>query len=502
MIESVIAFLGGFAFATLVAYVLRRKGIRLIRGLQRENANLLGEESRIFSFLHNLGENLNPERGPRRLYHGIVEGIVEVVDADGGAMYLADRSGANLTPAVITPNCPPLVDVPPEVVRESTGNPGSLSSYLRLKAVPVGKGLLGMCFEAHGAINFGPLRQWPDLFEIPMPEQLRQHVLAAPLVLGERNMGILAVAKSVERGGFTPHEFDVFRSAAEQSAFALGSAMAQQEAMEKKRIDDELRSASELQRLLLPQRWPETGGYHLAVHSAPAKVLSGDYYDFIEVDEGHTGVVIADVSGKGFPASLVMATCRALLRGQARGERSPTAVLSRVNRMIFNDIREDMFVSLAYCILEQGSGRVTLSRAGHDAPLLYSRRTGTVAPLKPPGLAIGIDGGGKVFDRSTRDFVFEMDPGDCLLLYTDGVNEAVDASGDEFGLARLNATFSAAARSGARGVVEEFQRALAEFTGGTPLNDDVTIVVLERTGTPDGPPGSTESSTSTTSPGE
>ena len=471
-------FIGGFLAATLVAYLFRVRGLRLIRYLQTEREALLGEENRIFTFLHEIGESLSHDQSLRALHDEIVRGVSRVVDADGAALYLIDpRHGTHLVPASLSDTAAPLIDLPPELENQPAGK--ALQSFLQMKAVPRNEGFLGKCFESLTPIHFGPLSQWTPLFKKLLPEQASHYVMAAPLCIGTRRMGVLAVTRKKERGPFTAHAFDVFRTASEQGAFALANATIQQEAMDKRRMEEELRSASEVQRILLPQRAPDLGDYLIAASNLPAKVLSGDYYDFIPLDQDHMGLVIADVSGKGFPASLVMATCRALLRGQAAGELSPTAALAKVNRMLFGDIREDMFISLAYCVLDRHVPRITLSRAGHDAPLHYSRRTGIVTTLKPPGLALGIDGG-RVFERVTKDFTFDMEPGDCLLLYTDGVNEAVDANGDEFGLARLHEVFLAAAPSGANAILEAFRTSLAEFVDGSPQSDDITIIAVEK----------------------
>ena len=468
----------GFLTATLVAYLFRVHGMRQIQHLKSQREELLGEEDRIFTFLHELGESLSHDQGMRGLYDEIVRGVSRVVDSDGGALYLLDqRQGTHLVPASVMESAAPLIDVPPEIAAQPPGK--ALLNFLQMKAVPKSDGVLGKCFAGQGPVHFGQLNRWATLFKALMPAQGAQYVMAAPLSIGTRRMGVMAVTRQEERGPFSEHAFEVFRSASEQGAFALANAMIQQEAMDKRRMEEELRSASEVQRILLPESAPEMGDYIIAATNLPAKVLSGDYYDFIPLDDDHMGLVIADVSGKGFPASLVMATCRALLRGQAVGELSPTAALAKVNRMLFGDIREDMFISLAYCVLERNQPRITMSRAGHDAPLHFSRRTGAVTTLKPPGLALGIDGG-RVFERVTKDFTFDMEHGDCLLLYTDGVNEAANASGDEFSMERLHEVFLAAAPSGAHAVLAAFRTAVADFVGGSPQSDDITIIVVEK----------------------
>src|SRR6185369_4073916 len=131
------------------------------------------------------------------------------------------------------------------------------------------------------------------------------------------------------------------------------------------------------------------------------------------------------------------------------------------------------------CVLDRGSPRVVLSRAGHDAPLLFSKRTGDITPLKPPGLALGVDSG-KVFDRVTKDYEFAMESGDCLLLYTDGVNEAVNDEGDEFGLKALTDVFRETAPRGAQAALDALMAAVEAFSGTRPQHDDITIIVIER----------------------
>jgi phosphoserine phosphatase RsbU/P len=471
-----LTFLLGFLAAAALAWLLRRRGMMKIRGLEKEKQELLTEESRMFSFLHEIGENLEHDRGLRRLHEDIVNGVARVVGADSTALYLLDsRTGADLVPAALTKDCPAVIELPEKLMGESAA---ALHSYLQLTSISATTGLPGRCFTTQVPVNTGPLMQGPHWDGRLASSQAGMSVMAAPVTTGSRRMGVIVAVQNAGKEPFTSHEFEVFRGAAEQCAFALASAMTQQEAMEKRRMEEELRSASEVQRILLPHKAPELGDYLIVATNTPAKVMSGDYYDFILLDENHVGVVIADVSGKGFPASVVMATCRALVRGLA-GDLSPTATLSRVNRKLWGDVREDMFISLAYCILDRNNQQVVMSRAGHDAPLVYSKRTGEVTPLKPPGLALGVDSG-KVFDRATRDFTFNMESGDCLLLYTDGVSEAVNPDGDEFGLERLTETFRAAAPGGATAVLDAFHHSVKEFSGSQPQHDDITLIVVQK----------------------
>ena len=451
--------------------------------LAREHQSHDAEEHRMFEFLHELGATLYADTSARKLHRHIVRGAAAVVEARGGALYLHDAPRGLLVPTIISRDCPPLIELPPAVIEKLGHDIAAVRNHVRLQSIVETTGALGDVFGSGRALRLDDLRAHAAFAGLPDTGDDRVlSVMIAPLTYGTKRLGVLAVARPGAGRAFTVHDFDVFRSIAEQSAFALGSAMIQQEAAQKRRIEDELARASEIQRILLPSRPPAFPGFVLAGACQPATVVSGDYYDFIRLDDTHLGVVIADVSGKGVPASLVMATCRGLVRVSAEQQLSPVAVLRRVNRLLFADIREDMFVSLAYCILNSTTGEVTMVRAGHDPPLLFHRADGRIEPLKPPGLALGVDKG-PVFDRATHETTFRMEPGDRLLLYTDGVTEALDAAGrHEFGGARLAGVFEREAAAGAapQPLLGAVQAAVAAFSAGARQHDDITLVVIER----------------------
>jgi sigma-B regulation protein RsbU (phosphoserine phosphatase) len=230
----------------------------------------------------------------------------------------------------------------------------------------------------------------------------------------------------------------------------------------------------------LPSEAPVIPGFEIAGLNIPARHVSGDYFDYIEVDKTKLGVAIADVSGKGVPASIIMAICRSVLRSQATENPSPADVLQKVNRQLYPDIKEDMFISMAYAILDHAHGTVTLCRAGHDAPILFDHETKTAVPVKPPGMVVGIDSG-SVFDRLTTDFAVPLERDDCLVLYTDGVTETLNAEGDEFGLDRMMQSVRASATNGAQAIVKRIIEDVRDFTGSVPQNDDITLIAIRKT---------------------
>lgn len=462
--------------------------------LSRAHRMQAEEETRMFSFLHELSGTLAADLSPSKLHRRIVKGVVEVVEAKGGALYLHQSDTRLLVPARLTQNCPPLIPLPPDKAQQIGTSPAKLRSYLRLQSVSDIEGALGEVFQSGRPLVLANLHSHPGFSSLePVPGRALA-VMMAPLNYGPKKLGVLAAARAASRGAFTSHDFAIFTSLAEQSAFALGNAMMTRAAADEQRLREDLARASEIQRVLLPSAPPEVPGFALASSYQPAQVVSGDYYDFIRLDDTHLGLAIADVSGKGLPAGLVMATCRGLLRSGAPHHLSPAAALREVNRLLFGDIRQDMFVSLAYAVLDLPSGGVTLARAGHDPPLLFRHATSSIEELKPPGLALGVDKG-NVFDRATREQAFQLDPGDRLLFYTDGVTEAMDPKGlDEFGAARLATAFREAAlrRLPAPELIEAIRSQVAAFSNGARQHDDITLLVLERL------PASTEKETPTT----
>lgn len=414
---------------------------REIEVLRKERERLETEEALVLEFFHGLGAAVSTENDPKDLHRLIVEGSQRILGADIGGLYLVDRSGDRLRPSFVSRGCPMYVDLIAAAWREQR---------------PVMAGENGI----QRGVAAAP-------------------VMVAPLVYGTQRMGLLLLGRRAGREGFPAAALKIFQGIAEQSAFAIYNAFIFSEAAEKRRLDQDLQVAHEVQRILLPSRAPELSGFEICGMNLPARQVSGDYYDYIEVDEERCGVAIADVSGKGVPASLIMAMCRSVLRAQAAGKVSAAETLRLVNGQLFPDIREDMFISMAYAILRRDSGEITLSRAGHDAPIWYHHRDRSVTRVCPPGMAVGIDSG-KVFGRVTGDFSLTLEAGDCLVLYTDGVTEALDSAGAEFGLENVIRSVVSSAGDGAASVLARLTEDLRSFVGHTPQHDDITLIVIRK----------------------
>src|SRR5256714_11806119 len=478
MRPSILFWLLIACLAAWIYTLLRQR--RSIRRLERSQEEIQVEETLVFDFLHGLGEAFSETIRPTDLHRLIVEGATRVLDGQGGALYLTDRTGTKLVPTFVSKGCPPLVDVPPHVLQQTAGTPVALENFLRVHNIGNGEGVLGRAWQAATPLCLNEFSEAPELAKLRDSSLGATSVMVAPLLFAKQNMGVLALANSRIGAPFSQNDFVVFKSITEQSAFALYNAIIYSEANEKKRLDHDLEIARDIQRILLPAEAPKVNGFEIAGLNVPARQVSGDYFDYIKVDEERLGVCIADVSGKGVPASLIMAICRSVLRSQAMGNPSPADVLQKVNRQLYPDIKEDMFISMAYLVLDHARGTVTLARAGHDAPLLYQAKNKTVTPLKTPGMVVGIDSG-DVFDRLTTDVAVPLERDDCILLYTDGITEALDSEGNELGLERANGVFRSSATSGAQATITQLIDDVRNFVGATPQNDDITLIAIRKT---------------------
>jgi phosphoserine phosphatase RsbU/P len=449
---------------------------RRIRRLERSHEEIQVEETLVFDFLHGLGEAFRGTIRPQELHRLIVEGAVRILDAHGGALYVTDRTGGKLMPAFISKGCPPLIDVPQTILQQAAANPIALESFLRLHAIDANEGLIGRVRQTGQAVCLNEFSEAPELAKLQGSAFGSVSLMATSLQYGEQDLGVLALVNGPNGVPFSQADFVVFKSIAEQSAFALYNAIIYSMANEKKRLDHDL----EIQRILLPSEAPAINGFEISGLNVPARQVSGDYFDYIHVDKERLGVAIADVSGKGVPASLIMAICRSVLRAEAARNPSPADVLRKVNRQLYPDIKEDMFISMAYLVLDHHNNGVTLARAGHDSPLWYQRQSQIVTPVKSPGMVVGIDSG-SVFDRLTVDFAVPLERNDCLVLYTDGLTETLNSEGDEFGVDRMMQSVRASANDGAQAIVKRIIEDVREFTGSVPQNDDMTLIAIRKT---------------------
>jgi serine phosphatase RsbU (regulator of sigma subunit)/anti-sigma regulatory factor (Ser/Thr protein kinase)/tetratricopeptide (TPR) repeat protein len=258
----------------------------------------------------------------------------------------------------------------------------------------------------------------------------------------------------------------------------------QKSLVDQERLQKEMQLAQEIQQTLLPMEFPEVDGYEIASYYEAAKEVGGDYYDFVEVDKDTLGIAVADVSGKGVPGSLVMTMIRTALRTEARGIKDAAKVLSKVNAFVSNDIKKGMFVTVFYIIIDSKKRSVNYASAGHNPMILYRGSTQKTYYLNPKGFPIGVQLPEKdYFDKYIQSETVRLTKDDILLLYTDGITEAMNSRRELYGEERLLQVLRKYGKSDIETFVERLKDGIYAFTEGAPQYDDITLVGLKEEST-------------------
>ncbi len=271
----------------------------------------------------------------------------------------------------------------------------------------------------------------------------------------------------------TTRRLNILNGIAHQAATAVVNHQLYKESAERDRMQQELNVAREIQASFLPDGNPQIPGCDVASLWLAARQVSGDFYDFLPRSDGTWGIVIADVADKGVPAALFMALSRTIIRTVGFNRKDPGEVLTRVNRIINFDAESDLFVTVFYAVWDPKSSVLSFANGGHNPPILLNRK-GEPKLLKAPGIALGILPEINIGTRSTQ-----LKQGDTLILYTDGVSEAMNEDYDEFGMERLYLTAKNARNLDAGSIVQAISESIHDHAGGTPQFDDVTLVVLK-----------------------
>jgi len=314
-----------------------------------------------------------------------------------------------------------------------------------------------------------------DRFQLRENEDLPiRSLLSVPLLLQGRMIGLLTVFNKKNAASFSEDDQRLLSIIAAQSAQVIENARLYKKEQFLTRMQEEMRMAERIQMNLLPDEPPAIEGYDIAGVSLPAKNVGGDYYDFIRADENHCAFCIGDVSGKGMPAALLMANLQAAVRGQTSLKASVEDCLKLSNNLLFQCTEENKFATFFYSVLDTRNHEICFCNAGHNPPLIFSESKKPV-PLKTGGVVLGF----------MENFSYEKDfisfnPGELLLLYSDGITEAMNAEGEEFGEDRLKDVIMNNRNDSAEELVDKIIRTAKYHEGDQPQMDDMTALIVKR----------------------
>jgi serine phosphatase RsbU (regulator of sigma subunit) len=381
----------------------------------------------------------------------IFKSLREVVSYDAAAIYLVNRSTLALG-----------------LVRETGYPQGSEEAF----GLQVGQGIVGWVAKTGEALIVPDVTQ--DSRYVSARNATRSE-LAAPLVVGGRTIGVFNL-ESDEADTYHTGHLELVSAFAAQAAIAIERARLTRELLERRHLEKELAIARDIQLSFLPKNSPRIPGFDLAGAARPHDQVGGDYYDFIPASETRMGLAIADVSGKGIPAALIMAGFRMSLLAEIRNEFTIRAVLRKVNSLLHESLEGNRFVTAFYGVLDIRNRVLIYSNGGHNPPLLR-RANGTIEYLTEGGMALGV-----LTDSVYADCPVHLGPGDLIVMFTDGVSEAESPSGEQFGQLRIEECVERLVGRSSQEIVDGLVQAVLDWTGERGPNDDLTLVVLKTLG--------------------
>jgi sigma-B regulation protein RsbU (phosphoserine phosphatase) len=336
---------------------------------------------------------------------------------------------------------------------------------LRLR---LGQGLIGWVAETGEAVVVPDVRT--DARYVNARKETRSEVVA-PVISNDSVIGVVDL-ESDELNAYTEDDKQILMLLASQVAIIVEKAMLHEQLVEKKRLEAQLEVARQVQLALLPERDPEIDGFDISAYNFSTEEVSGDYYDFVKPYEDNLGLVIADVSGKGVPASLLMAFLRASLRAAIHTGYAPNVSMAKVNYLLWESIDPHQFVTCFYGMLDATNRTLAFVNAGHN-PLLILSHDGPRF-VERGGLPLGL-----FKDTRYYEYYLPIDAGQILVLYTDGATEALSPDGQEYGRSRLVDAVSRSRDRRAREMIDYIYNEIFEWTGGRGSGDDVTFVVIK-----------------------
>jgi sigma-B regulation protein RsbU (phosphoserine phosphatase) len=276
-------------------------------------------------------------------------------------------------------------------------------------------------------------------------------------------------------GTFSREDETFLEAFSVHAALAIETARLHKDIVEMERIEKELEIAGTIQRRLLPKELPVLAGYEVDAVARPTKLVGGDYYDFISLADGKYALVIADVSGKGIPAALLVSTLHASLHAYIDGISNLASLVGKLNNVVHGDTEPERFITMFIGILDPSGGTITYVNAGHCFPYVVRSKQVSIASLAATGLPVGMFEGVE-FEQMTHT----LEPGDFLVLYTDGVTEAMNRSFEEYGEMRFRQVMVGYSNQSAGGFLGGIVADVEKFVAGEPQSDDLTMMVVKR----------------------
>lgn len=421
-----------------------------IRRLEEENRHLKRAVEEL-SVLNDLSREIGASMDSEAITEKIVKRSLRAIGAEQGVITLLDEESVSPAQTLIRTN-------------SSTGKHPPFRAHDQL---------LGLMYLNREPLMVNEPSEDPRFRGANWSDQIRS-LLCVPLFVRSKLIGVLTLFNKKDVNGFTEADRRLLSIIASQSAQVIENARLYEEERSLLRVQEEMRLAADIQMRLLPEAAPDVEGYELAGVSIPAQSIGGDYFDFLPLTDTKTIACVADVSGKGLPAALLMSNVQAALRARYDSCRSPSECLSVLSGLLYRNMYRGSFVTMVYGILDASEHTFEYANAGHNRPL-WCGLDGRVQRLENAGLVLGA-----VAKLAYGDGRIQFEPGGVLLIYSDGVTEAMNEARLEYGEERLTRMLSEARTRTSEEILSHITADVAAHAGDTPQHDDMTLLVIKR----------------------
>jgi sigma-B regulation protein RsbU (phosphoserine phosphatase) len=462
-----------FGIILLVNYRWRQK-------LKKQRDILLKEKEAALGFVHNVGEVFadSEKVDMDSLLARVLHYAVRTCKASSGAIYLTNTKTSRLEARSVSGVFPPPFELDLDLLDLEEDATGKLEKLVKNTPIQLGSGLIGESAVLGNSILIEDAEMDSRIPQIPDDFLKIRTLLVVPMRFGNHTIGVMSLANRTSGGRFSLPDLNLAQALAAQASVPIHYAGLQETLEEKRQLDHDMQIAQQIQSSLLPQQLPAFPGVELAAFNHPAMDIGGDYYDCINIDDKHIGLAIADVSGKGIGGALMMAVCRSVLRVNATNVYDPSSMLCSLNKILSSNLAEDMFITMLYMVLNLDTHQLSYARAGHEAPIIIRNGEAKAEQNETAGIAIGL------VDNDTFGSVIEtrnvsLHAGDLVVTYTDGITEAMNSAGNEWGIEPLVQSIEKMADATAPDLLDNIRREVLSFTGNNRQSDDMTMLALK-----------------------
>ncbi len=474
--------LGGLSlFLVITNFAAAYFGIRVLRRIRLERDNLVKEKEVIFNYVQNIGETFTESEtlDVDKLMQRVLYYALRTTHTSGGAIYLRE-DGDMLRCRAVSGVFPPMFNLHQFYggmdVRALKNE--QIEEMILNTRLAVGEGLIGQGADFGTPILISKAELDPRVPHYDRSLLDVNSLLLVPMRFRHEVIGVVCVVNRVDHVPLGERDQNLLQALADQASLSIYYAQFRAALDEKRRMDQDLDLAKRIQTSLLPRKLPDVKGLSIHAFNLAAQEVGGDYYDVIPIDDRYVGFAVADVSGKGIGGALMMSICRSVLRAHASKKTDPAEVLREVNQTMIGDIYEDMFVTMIYMVYDTETRELAMARAGHDPAMILSPGHNEVLRKESGGMAVGLVDA-ELFDQLIETVRITLDPGSVVMVYTDGITEAMNAKHEEWGLEPLARAMAAGRERSPAQISDIVRERVLRFVGQMPQYDDMTLMVIK-----------------------